>query len=223
MRKLRTVIFVILMVCVVGTVVLLILSPDRVPVHYIAAGQADRIGSKYEQLLFPLITGAAAAAFLLLARHARRQGSAANEKIFLYAGVFVTALFTAMFLFFMWKAFRYDPAAARTGYDDITRLITAGMGILLILLGNMMPKVRRNSMMGLRTRWSMANDRVWQKSQRFGGIACVAAGFLIAALSLFIPGIWSVPAMLAVVVVTGLVCTLASRRYYLDDKEAHAQ
>ena len=35
--------------------VLLALSPDVVPVHYNLAGEVDRMGSKYEMLIFPAI------------------------------------------------------------------------------------------------------------------------------------------------------------------------
>ena len=95
-----------------------------------------------------------------------------------------------------------------------------GFGILLVVLGNIMPKVRRNSVFGLRTKWSLANDRVWQKSQRFGGFASVAAGFLLIFLAFLVPGIWNSLALLAVILVWLIVCVLASRRYGLEDRKA---
>ena len=53
MKKLYAVLCAVLLTCVIGTVVFLILSPDRIPAHYNFAGEVDRIGSKYENLLFP--------------------------------------------------------------------------------------------------------------------------------------------------------------------------
>ena len=65
------------------------------------------------------------------------------------------------------------------------------IGILLVILGNIMPKMRRNAMFGLRTKWSMTNDSVWQKSQRFGGIASVLCGLAMIVISAFVPGVWN--------------------------------
>ena len=82
-----------------------------------------------------------------------------------------------------------------------------------------MPKMRRNAMFGLRTKWSMANDNVWQKSQRFGGIASVIAGFIMIILALFVPGIWNVVMMTIVIVIWLILCIVASHRYYLEDQD----
>lgn len=51
MKKLYSVLYAVLLICVLGTVIFLILSPDRIPVHYNFAGEVDRIGSKYENLI----------------------------------------------------------------------------------------------------------------------------------------------------------------------------
>ena len=90
---------------------------------------------------------------------------------------------------------------------------------MLVILGNMMPKAGKNSLLGLRTKWSMANDSVWQKSQRFGGIVLVISGFLMIILSLFIQGLWNMLMMLIVLTAALLLCTVASYRYYLADQE----
>ncbi len=42
-------------------------------------------------------------------------------------------------------------------------------GIAFVICGNIMPKSDRNEAFGLRTPWSLSNDEVWRKSQRFGG------------------------------------------------------
>ena len=42
-----------------------------------------------------------------------------------------------------------------------------------------MPKLRMNSIAGLRTVWSMKNETTWKKSQRFGGISFIVGGVII--------------------------------------------
>lgn len=218
MKKLYSVLYAVLLICVIGTVVFLILSPDRIPVHFNLAGDVDRIGSKYENLVWPGFAIGLGAFFLLMARSARKKGEKANEKILMITGICTLIFFTLLGFYFMLKALRYDPEAAlKVSYDDINRFVSIGIGALLVVLGNIMPKMRRNALFGLRTKWSMANDNVWQKSQRFGGIASVIAGFIMIILALFIPGIWNVVMMFIVLAIWLVLCIIASRRYYTAD------
>ena len=220
MKKLYSALYAVLLICVIGTVIFLILSPDRIPVHYNFAGEVDRIGSKYENLIWPGFAIGMGVFFLLMARIPRKKGEKTNEKVLMIAGVCTLVFFTLLGFYFMLKALRYDPqAASQVSYDDVNRFVSIGIGALLVVLGNIMPKMRRNAMFGLRTKWSMANDNVWQKSQRFGGIASVIAGFIMIILALFVPGIWNVVMMTIVIVIWLILCIVASHRYYMADQE----
>ena len=220
MKKLYSVLYAVLLVCVVGTVIFLILSPDQIPAHYNFAGEVDRIGSKYENLIWPGFAIGMGVFFLLMARIPRKKGEKTNEKTLMIAGVCTLIFFTLLGFYFMLNALRYDPqAASQVSYDDVNRFVSIGIGALLVVLGNIMPKMRRNALFGLRTKWSMANDNVWQKSQRFGGIASVMAGFIMIILALFVPGIWNVVMMTIVIVIWLILCIVASHRYYMADQE----
>lgn len=220
MKKLYSALYAVLLICVIGTVIFLILSPDRIPVHYNFAGEVDRIGSKYENLIWPGFAIGMGVFFLLMARIQRKKGEKTNEKVLMIAGVCTLVFFTLLGFYFMLKALRYDPqAASQVSYDDVNRFVSIGIGALLVVLGNIMPKMRRNAMFGLRTKWSMANDNVWQESQRFGGITSVIAGFIMIILALFVPGIWNVVMMTIVIVIWLILCIVASHRYYLEDQD----
>jgi uncharacterized membrane protein len=220
MKKLYSALYAVLLICVIGTVVFLILSPDRIPVHYNFAGKVDRIGSKYENLIWPGFAVGMGVFFLLMARIPRKKGEKTNEKVLMIAGVCTLIFFTLLGFYFMQKALRYDPQAApQVSFDDLNRFVSVGIGALLVVLGNIMPKMRRNALFGLRTKWSMANDNVWQKSQRFGGITSVIAGFTMIILALLIPGIWNVLVMTIVIVVWLILCIVASHRFYLEDQD----
>ena len=220
MKKLYSILYAVLLICVIGTVIFLILSPDRIPVHYNFVGEVDRIGSKYENLIWPGFAIGMGVFFLLMARIPRKKGEKTNEKVLMIAGVCTLVFFTLLGFYFMLKALRYDPqAASQVSYDDVNRFVSIGIGALLVVLGNIMPKMRRNALFGLRTKWSMANDNIWQKSQRFGGIASVIAGFIMIILALFVPGIWNVVMMTIVIVIWLILCIVASHRYYMADQE----
>ncbi|MBR4727852.1 MAG: SdpI family protein [Clostridia bacterium] len=220
MKKLQTAQWIVLLICVVGSIVFLILSPDRLPVHFDFSGKADRIGSKYELLILPLISIGLGVFFSVTAQQAQKKDDRSNEKMLRITGLATLIFMTAISFYLMSIAMRYDPSAAsKVDYDNVNKFVSIATGALFVVLGNIMPKARRNSAFGLRTKWSMANDAVWQKSQRFGGIALVAAGFVMIVLSLFIPGVWNIVMMTVVLAVVLILSLVASYRYYRADQE----
>lgn len=217
MKKLYAICYGVILLCIIGTAILLIFTPDTIPVHYSFAGEVDRFGSKYENLIFPLFAIIMGAFFILLAILQRKKGLAANEKILLYTGISTLLFFTALGFYFMLKAIRYDPDATATFSIDVMKFTGIAIGIMLVILGNIMPKARRNAMFGLRTKWSMANDNVWQKSQRFGGITSVLCGLAMIIVSAIIPGVWNLIVTTVIVIVWITLCVIASYQYYKTD------
>ncbi|MBK8268617.1 MAG: SdpI family protein [Planctomycetes bacterium] len=59
------------------------------------------------------------------------------------------------------------------------------LGIMFMVLGNWMGKLRRNLYIGIRTPWTIANDIVWEKTHRLGGRLFVAAGIVTVAVCTF--------------------------------------
>ncbi|MEX2110889.1 MAG: SdpI family protein [Gemmatimonadaceae bacterium] len=71
------------------------------------------------------------------------------------------------------------------GYPvDVDRLMPVGVGILLVVIGNLLPRSRPNWFVGIRTPWTLSSDRVWEKTHRVGGRLFVIGGLLIAAAGL---------------------------------------
>jgi uncharacterized membrane protein len=61
----------------------------------------------------------------------------------------------------------------------INEMIFAGVGLLFIVLGNYMGKVRKNFFIGIRTPWTLASDEVWSRTHRLGGRVFVLIGFFM--------------------------------------------
>jgi len=70
---------------------------------------------------------------------------------------------------------------------SIDRLVPIGVGMLLIVIGNIMPRTRPNWFVGIRTPWTLSSDRVWERTHRFGGQLLVAAGALTVLVGIFAP------------------------------------
>src|SRR5690606_15651626 len=60
----------------------------------------------------------------------------------------------------------------------LSRIIPIGIGILLLLIGNLMTRMRPNWFMGIRTPWTLSSDLSWRKTHRLAGYGFVLSGLL---------------------------------------------
>lgn len=49
------------------------------------------------------------------------------------------------------------------------RIVLAAVGLLFVVIGNYMGKVRKNFFLGIRTPWTLASSEVWARTHRLGG------------------------------------------------------
>ena len=61
---------------------------------------------------------------------------------------------------------------------DVSRAVTGGICLLIALLGNVLGKVRRNFYVGVRTPWTIADERVWNATHRFAAKTFFLGGLL---------------------------------------------
>ena len=66
-------------------------------------------------------------------------------------------------------------------------MITVVIGAIFILLGNLLPKVPKNFFVGIRTPWTLVNDKIWTKTHRLGGGLFVLSGILMVVKSFIMP------------------------------------
>ncbi len=221
MKKLYETIFLLLVLSLMVTAVILILSPDVIPAHYNASGAVDRFGSKYENLIFPAFAFSATAVYMLVLKYQQKKNAPKFEqKVVLYMAIFTLLLFTALQLFFGIAAINYSDDSAGLNSEILVKLVSLGSGILLIVFGNIMPKAKRNAFFGLRTVWSMANDSVWQKSQRFGGISAVLCGLLMSISAVVFSENWNMILMSVFLFTWIIACIIASYLFWKADSAA---
>lgn len=204
----------------VVTGVFLIFLPDQVPMHYNARGELDRMGSKYENLLLPVLYLIPAALLFFLAKQQRKKQEYRNENVLVVAGILIQLMQTVLLLITLVNDLTYNGPSDQP--PDIYKLAGIGIGVLLIVLGNVMPKAARNALFGLRTVWSMKNDRVWQHSQRFAGYTGIFCGFLMVLAGIFFNQAVVLGVVTGLLLVWLAVCTAASYRFYKTDLQLDA-
>lgn len=62
----------------------------------------------------------------------------------------------------------------------VGRIAVTAVGLLFVIGGNVLGKLRWNFSLGIRTRWTIANERVWDHTHRFAGRVFVAVGAVMA-------------------------------------------
>ena len=212
MNKKKILYFALMFLPLLITVIALPFLPEQIPAHYNFAGEVDRIGSKFEMLIFPLCTIGMGSFMLWMAKIAAKQEENGNnnEKIVFYTGMGISVWFTVIFCHSLFKAFQFKSAMSYSFEADINQLVCILLGIGLVVTGNFMPKLRNNGIIGLRTPWSMKNDVTWKKCQLFGGISFIVCGAVMIALGIFMEGYTAMCAALGLLIVDTIICVIYS-------------
>ncbi|PIT90352.1 MAG: hypothetical protein COU22_02660 [Candidatus Komeilibacteria bacterium CG10_big_fil_rev_8_21_14_0_10_41_13] len=147
--------------------------PEQVPVHWNAGGEVDRYGSKFEgAFLMPLIAIGMYILFRFLPKIDPKK-----EK---YEQFFKIYLLFRNLIMIMMLAIYLIASASTLGYDVRVEVwIPIIVGVLFIILGNYMGKLKPNWFMGIRTPWTLSNDEVWNKTHRLGGKLFIILGLLL--------------------------------------------
>lgn len=93
---------------------------------------------------------------------------------------FSIAYFLIRFTLVLFFAFLYFYTlwAGIYGAPKINYLIIPLISFLFIVLGLVMPKIKKNYFVGIRTPWTLQSDEVWQKTHKFAGKSFVIMGIL---------------------------------------------
>ena len=93
------------------------------------------------------------------------------------------------------------------------RLLPASLGLMFLVIGNYMPKMKQNPTLGIRLPWTLANEENWNRTHRIGGKVWVAGG-LVLLLCCLLPGAAMAVGMLVSIVVLAVVPCVYSYRLY---------
>ncbi len=172
--------YVIMFLPLIVTLAALPFLPEQIPAHYGFDNKVDRWGSKYEALLYPIVTILMGYFMLAMAKWGARQeeGGENNEKVLTAAGIVTMAVQNVLNAYALYTDYNKVEDLSSVPIN-IFQLLFGLMGIFMIIIGNIMPKLRMNSLIGLRTKWSMKDEATWKRSQRFGGITFIIGGIVV--------------------------------------------
>ena len=220
--------WIILAVSVIAAAVVVGFLPDTIPMHFNMTGEVDRFGSKYEIFLFPAINIVFLVINFISDRVYKKQLSTVSDEkklaeiknnmkimpVITIVGMLVFLLIGGGFVYFILTS---KDVSTTVMPPELGNVVGIALGILLAVLGNFMPKARKNALFGLRTPWSMKNDKTWTLSNRFAGVVIFVGGILMIAVSFILKEmavVWSIMGIMLAAVITSIVYSYVISRKY---------
>lgn len=187
--------------------------PGQLASHWGAGGTADgRTGRAFTILFLPLVLLAFHWLCLLVSaaefKKRGRNGKALGMVFWIIPAI---SLFSGGVVY-----------SAAFGLElNMTRLLLAFTGLLFLCLGNFLPKVEQNGVLGVRVPWTLGSEENWRRTHRFCGRLWVAGGFLlllIVPLPVPLPTPFLFALLLAATLVLSFLPVLYSYLYYRREK-----
>ena len=182
--------------------------PNPVPTHWNAAGQIDGYMPKpWGVFILPLFI---MATWVVLAAVPRISPKGYSLDTFAKIYGLLQITFLAVLLVINIIAL----SAAINRHVAINAIIPIVLGLLFVVVGNYMGKLRKNFFVGIRTPWTLASDEVWARTHRLGGWIFVAGGLAIVIASVLTPSAYSPIILISILAVMVLIPVAASYVIY---------
>ncbi len=187
-------------------------APERVPVHWNASGEIDGWGGKLEGLfLLPAIT---LGLYFLLRFIPRLDPGQANYEQFKKPYSMIRFAATSVMVVIHAAVLAYV-----LGYQTDMGLIAGGLiGLMMIMIGNVMGKVRPNWFVGIRTPWTLSSKLAWSKTHRVGGWVFAVLGLMIMIAGLF-RSTWAIPTAVISLLVSSFGLAFYSWHVWRNDPD----
>lgn len=156
----------------IGQLILYPQLPEKVPIHWNVNNEIDGWAEKGSIFLMALLPLLILALFIVIPKIDPRKESYKK-----HAGIYQT--FSALMTVFTAVVSWFTPLTALGIEISVGLLINLGLGLIFVLLGNQMPRIRHNYTFGIRTPWTLASETVWKKTHRLCGLIFVVSGIVM--------------------------------------------
>lgn len=154
--------------------------PDKIASHWNAKGEVDGYMSKFWGLfLMPIVSFGLLLLFIIIPKIDPLKANI--EKFRKYYNGFVVLII--IFLFYIYLLTIFWNTGVRF---DMTQVLAPALGILFYYVGVLTENAKRNWFIGIRTPWTLTNEKVWNKTHKIGGKMFKISG-VIALFGLVLP------------------------------------
>lgn len=179
--------------------------PAVVPTHFDLSGRANGFSSRaFGAAFLPVV----AALTWALVRFGARIAPGFREKMerspMSLVGLLTVAFLVALHFVML--------AAALRGAASVGAPLGVAFGAFFLLLGQVLPRVRRNPFVGVRTAWTLTSDENWARTHRFAGRTFTAGGLVAMAASLAGAGAFGIVVVVAAAAAPAIYSWIMARR-----------
>lgn len=188
--------------------------PDEVPIHWSLSGEPDRwVPRIWGSLALPTVMLVNWGLFVVFPAIDPRRNNISK-----FQGTYDLIVILGIGLLLLLHVLALG--AALGWAVSVPRMVSIGVGVLLAILGNILPHARPNWTFGIRTPWTLDNGRAWQRTHRLGGALLLLAGLISIGAGVGFPD-HALLVMLTAVVCAALMSVIFS--YFAWKQEIHGQ
>lgn len=196
----------------IGAVLFILTLPAQVPVHFDDKLVCNGYGSRWTGLLMP--AGFLIMFGLTLLIYSFSKNKQKNLHIMRLVALLCTAIFVVVtwFVLFMMRS---DVKPGEVLSKQFWWVFPVLYGAVFLIIGNYLPTVRQNKVLGYRTPWTLNNTQCWKLTHQLAGKLAVITGLLtlIAGLVMKAAGVESMAAYMVITFASLAVVVLVPMVY----------
>ena len=190
-KKLLIVTSIVILLPILWGLIIWSQLPNQIPIHFNVAGQANNFQSKplavFGLPLFLLLVHL----FVIFMTARDPKNRTMNEKM--GKVIYWLTPIVSLSVFYL----IYSKALGSTTNPSI--FVSALLGLIFVMMGNYMPKLKVNHTVGIRLPWTLQSEDNWHKTHRLAGKLWVLGGLIL----LLEAGIqFAVPYVMGIVILT---------------------
>ena len=144
--------------------------PDRLPTHFGVDGAADGWSGKgFAVFGIPLMM-LGFHIVIFFATRLDKQNRGHNEKVMNLVGLIFPVMSIVNSVIIYTHAMDLEL--------NLSMLLFPMLGLLFIAVGNWLPKIKQNSTLGIKIKWTLYNEENWNRTHRFAGFVWVIGGVI---------------------------------------------
>ncbi|MBQ8354787.1 MAG: SdpI family protein [Oscillospiraceae bacterium] len=144
--------------------------PDRLPTHFGVDGAADGWSGKgFAVFGLPLMM-LGFHIVIFFATRLDKQNRGHNEKVMNLVGLIFPVMSIVNSVIIYTQAMDLEL--------NLSMLLFPMLGLLFIAVGNWLPKIKQNSTLGIKIKWTLYNEENWNRTHRFAGFVWVIGGVI---------------------------------------------
>lgn len=211
MFRISKALLLIMMISYITAFIAYFYLPQTIPTHWNLQGEADQWGHRWNIFFMPILTSVLLLGFYVTKRIDPHHNNYQKFES-AYTSIQITIVLFILVIQIVTIFVALYPETIRPGM-----FLNMGIGMLFCILGNLMPKVRANYFIGIKTPWTLCDEDVWRRTHRMGGKLWFFGGMLFIPASL-LPNQYSSIALFVILLILIGIPTIYSYGMFVKKK-----